>query len=263
MGMLAAALPVSAATDRTRLINAIVERFCAARPGRSLFFDPADEGPSGPALLAAELVAEAERRFAVIPGPGLAADFVRFARERDRTLADLALPLMEGHAVPTRSGDPGLAILGRGWSAPEAWGTWSTSTCAEIRLPALAGDGAWGVLLRGTPFSGGLEASGRRRIVAIAGRGVVEHEYGPGDHVMTLSIRLEASEVLAGARIELRFPDAVAPASLGLSNDTRLLGLGLMSIAVAPAVAAPASTRATASCRTSDSESRSTASRTP
>lgn len=146
-------------------------------------------------------------------------------------LTDVVPPLKIGKKLPTNLAGPGAAYLSRGWSSPEAWGTWSDGDTAEIVLPA----------------------SGNVRSVRIEAGALVTPEHPKqnvvvkinGTEVLTVSLTnrlenlidisfpeaiLEKSAALGWIRIQLLFPDAVRPKDIGVGDDDRRLALSLLSI---------------------------------
>lgn len=240
MGMLQAALPTAPRDEWPRLLEVVVGRFSLARPGRSLVYDPAAEGPAEGAVFAADLVAEAGRRFGVRPAPDAlehgrdTARLLRRALGRDATLGTIGAALIEGATIGFGADMPGIELLGPGWSAPEAWGTWSAAPTATLRLPPLQGASSWLVTLEGTPFVAGLAPGERRRVSVHAGGGLVEATVAPGTDALTLAVDVDEGSARAGATLTFAFPDAASPSALGLSEDTRPLGIGLMTLRATP-----------------------------
>ncbi|MGF6089637.1 DUF6311 domain-containing protein [Pseudomonas sp. 18173] len=123
--------------------------------------------------------------------------------------------------------------LGKGWAAPEAWGTWSDGHEAEIvlrvapRTSSIVIDAmafVWppNVSQRVTVSFNGIEVLSTRLTEAQGNR---------------LNIPLTAAirETLADdgiLNIHLHLPDAISPQSLGLNDDTRVMGLGLKTLTV-------------------------------
>lgn len=127
------------------------------------------------------------------------------------------------------------AHLAAGWNEMEAWGVWSSGKAARIRIdtPALSSMRA-----RGGEFA--LELGGRafvvpqhptQRISVYVGDRLVAEGIATVQRP-NLRMRIEGSSLSGGeaAEIEIRIPDAVSPASLGVSGDVRVLGFGLESL---------------------------------
>ena len=125
--------------------------------------------------------------------------------------------------------DPNGKFLGVGWSAPESWGRWSEGQEATLgfRVP---GEKSLKVRLELTPFA---PPNHPQRVALFAdGQSVGEWRFDAHKEE-TLLIDLP-SETARKGYVILKFslPDAVSPAALGLSEDTRRLGVGLVSLRV-------------------------------
>jgi GT2 family glycosyltransferase len=239
MGVMDAALPAAVRRDWPALLDLVVDRFTVARPGRSLIFDPADDGPSGPAALAADLVMEAERRFgpdvALTTGAATTARLRRRADERQAAIEALGGLLRAGEPVSITAGSAGTVLLGRGWSGPEPWGTWSTAAEADLVVPPLSGDCAWQLSLDAVPFVEGLSPGEQRRITLTLGAATVETAAHAGQTRVVFTIDVPAEIAREGSTLTLRCPDAISPAEVGLSADPRRLGLAVTRLRARPA----------------------------
>ena len=211
-GMLEAAMSASPPQEHGRLFDIVFDRLTAAREGRWLFYDPLAGG------------AEAFESFRD--------DFGRLARERLQVVGSLdrmrALHAREAGgrgrlSLPIGAGEPALAMLGSGWSAPEANGVWSDGSTAVLRLPEVA-DGPWRVTLTASPHPGPGRATDRILTVR-AGDAVVTQRIYPADAPSTVSL-LEFA-VDAPGRILIEMPWATSPRDLGTSADVRRLGICL------------------------------------
>lgn len=70
-------------------------------------------------------------------------DFVA-RQQRDRALAAAAgLAIALPATLEFGAADQGAALLGTGWHRPEATGTWTGDTQADVHLPAAAGEAGW------------------------------------------------------------------------------------------------------------------------
>ncbi|MDL5366159.1 hypothetical protein QSH18_11130 [Xanthomonas sp. NCPPB 2654] len=127
------------------------------------------------------------------------------------------------------------AYLGDGWSSDEPWGVWSLGmhSSLHLRLERPAAQGA-ALILR----ANGLW-HGERHAMTVSAR----VNGGPWQtRTMTASepqpavvpIRLPALPAGADVLVELRYDKPASPASLGLSQDTRELGIGLVSLEFSP-----------------------------
>jgi hypothetical protein len=118
-----------------------------------------------------------------------------------------------------------------GWSAPEDWGMWSTGPKAQLLLP-LAEAPRHDVILTlyGQAF---VNRRHEQQQVDVMVNGVAQQSllYNRRRKNDIRSIRIPAAAVQGGqVLVELRFPDAASPRELGLSDDDRKLGLGLIAL---------------------------------
>lgn len=148
------------------------------------------------------------------------------AREARRAAA-----VPTGVRMPMCTRSPHVAALAAGWHAPEAWGTWCSGTRSRIllRLEGLSvGDVV--VVLEGRPYLGPAEQD--RAIEIRSGAEILwsSRERGDGG---TITVRVPRA-LLRGhlLSLELVSPDARSPASLGASDDGRVLAYGLEAITV-------------------------------
>lgn len=137
-----------------------------------------------------------------------------------------------GETLTFGSGGNGVRGLFEGWSEPEAWGTWSIGRRASIRLSIQAVDGApIDAVLQYRPF---LHANWPRIAVAcgIAGQEIAAWSCSRGATVRAqpLTIPRHLVSTDGAVELELAISDPCSPASLGLSADTRLLGIGIEAL---------------------------------
>jgi len=129
------------------------------------------------------------------------------------------------------TGHRGNALLRDGWSTPEGWGVWSSATSATLALDVagLEADAADAieVTLVGRAFVP--DAKRMQRIAAtVAGVPMTVRMDGPARSRATLVAMVPAERVRDGKLdVVLSLPDAVSPATLGLSGDRRTLAFGL------------------------------------
>ncbi|MYL25273.1 MULTISPECIES: hypothetical protein [Halomonadaceae] len=130
------------------------------------------------------------------------------------------------------SGD-GKGYLWEGWSYPESWGTWSNAGQATLILPLGSGR-ASSVKFDAIPFVG---KHLKKQNIHISVNDVfvesitLDHE----DHGFELEISdkmKDNSTIENMLKIRFEFPDAEAPAKLGINSDSRKLALGLKSLVV-------------------------------
>jgi len=133
---------------------------------------------------------------------------------------------------------PLVNLSSQGWSAPEGWGgTWSDGPAASLFLNLAPHQTAGlNLTLTGHAFVNAQHPV-QRVDVLVNGATIGSLRYDdPSSTVRTLSIpgsvlqRVEHGVLT----VTLRFPDACAPADLGLSKDSRKLGLGVASLRLTP-----------------------------
>jgi GT2 family glycosyltransferase len=238
--VLAAALPAVAPPEWPRLLEVVVERFALAKAGRGQPYDPAAEGPTAAGAFAVDLVEEAGRRLGIgLPPGGPLYDpaverLLRWTEVRASVLNQVAATLESGGIIGCGDGDAGVWLLGPGWSTPEAWGTWSRATTAHIVLPPLAGEHAWRLHVDGTAYLDGLAAGASRRLLLTAGHETCAVSFAAGVTPPAVSIEVGPDHARRGVTLSFTFPDAVSPAALGLTADTRLLGFAVRSLRAEP-----------------------------
>ena len=138
-------------------------------------------------------------------------------------------------AKPLAPGFP--TTVGRGWNAPEAFGTWSSAYEATIDLPRLRLPAGCARVRLDLAGRGPLTGEGARFFfgAAISGTSTsVAGEYSALRPAGRERLEIDAAR-LAGAhhvRIEVRCVQLVNAALLGTSHDNRPLGFGLESLAL-------------------------------
>jgi hypothetical protein len=128
------------------------------------------------------------------------------------------------------------AHLSRGWHQPEAWGVWSASMYAEVTLP-LAADGHGDLKLHLSSraiIAPGL--SDQWIGVSVGGVAVGTLVYPASlseqcDDFIVPAERVQGDEVVIG----FHAARMASPAMVGLSEDKRPLGIGLLAITVSAA----------------------------
>jgi hypothetical protein len=220
--------------DRPLVLAQILDRLAVVRPGRGFFYSTPQTSPE---------IGRFVRDFVAYcqPGPddlgspdtrphGLQRPVQRevlAALEVERTKAgrrhELAIDLIRNGGFELDAAavvDGGL--LGYGWSALEPWGIWTDSGAATLVIPA-APQSDWQAVL-----SGRLIKSGQPFTVG----------YQVGDSAPTEvgfssdEARITVESNREGNVIRLHLPDAKTPSEMGLSNDERLLGFGLVGLSV-------------------------------
>ena len=119
-------------------------------------------------------------------------------------------------------------FLSKGWdNNHESWGIWSSSNQARILLPIP--EGAMGL---GMDIRGFVSLPMQEQVIEIAGPDIPLQRYKINkfdSNIIQIKLPFPASknDVL---RMDITIPNARSPKQLGLSEDTRLLGIGLKSI---------------------------------
>jgi glycosyltransferase involved in cell wall biosynthesis len=257
LGMLDAALPVTPSAKRLRLLDIILERLIVPRSGRWLFYDPWQDGPLNPIGFANEFVDAVIARF----GPNPWAEAIRlpdpravlglFDARRDSFSACaserrlISLALWEGRfrslveqVENGRTWHSGFAaeniaamLLETGWSTPESWGVWTDSLSARMRLPITDGS-TWRVELTGHGFVKNGGDIPRIVVARIGEKTVASWSCTANARSFVIEFEVQGANSREGLMLDLDTPNAVSPAELGLSTDTRRLGIGLISICI-------------------------------
>jgi hypothetical protein len=149
--------------------------------------------------------------------------------DEGRSLASIALSRPgEIHTFDRKSRQ-----LVKGWGAPEAWGTWSEGQDAELvlRLPPQAKSVVIDALAFVMP-----PTHAQRVIVRLNGVEVLSARLTT---FQGNSLEIPLNETLRQTllkddtvRLQLHLPDATSPRSLGVSDDPRVMGLGIKSLTV-------------------------------
>jgi hypothetical protein len=153
------------------------------------------------------------------------------AGKRQPPSADF-LDLSVGEHLTFDSNGSGLPALFSGWSSPEAWGTWSSEEQSIL-----------GLKLRGSPkknsqmvIEGHAFLAGSHQLltveVDINGKFVTDLVYRPGDngrHVVSIPLQVFSSS-RGRMLVRFAFKTAKSPMDLGVSSDSRKLGLGLTGL---------------------------------
>jgi hypothetical protein len=121
----------------------------------------------------------------------------------------------------------------RGWSSPEAWGTWSEGSSSELFL-AISGCARPRLLeLKGHAFLAPANGVVRQVVNLYVNNRFAGSSAVTSAGEQNLEFPIDPS-VGSGCLLSLRFeyPDAVSPRKLGLSDDGRRLGFGFVEMAV-------------------------------
>jgi hypothetical protein len=165
-------------------------------------------------LLSSVLSNDCGRRFAGEIGGALihaAADWSRKGKPK----------LFERERIARFSfGEAGIDLLQDGWSYAEHWGTWSCKPMAIMMLPRESG--------KNIRLS--FRAFGKQGSCSTVSVSTGEH------HLATWQVRTNemiTKELLVPSNVnqlEFHIPNALSPTAIGLNDDSRALGIGLVSL---------------------------------
>jgi hypothetical protein len=133
------------------------------------------------------------------------------------------------------SGGHTMGVLLNGWSIPEAWGVWSNSSIAFITLPCPSVPISQQYLNVEMIIKGFASTNRMGTEITIRSSrnilwtGMVE------ELPMKIILRIETG-LCSSNRIQLEFdiPNPQSPAQLGISDDDRMLGIGLIKVGILP-----------------------------
>lgn len=125
-----------------------------------------------------------------------------------------------------------IRFLGKGWSVPERWGTWTTASQADVKIP-----------VEGRPTSN-VEVSITGRLypafeqrqqtiaVSVNGHDLGQMKSGLNDTDRSFKFEVPADVARSQSPMDFVFniQNPTSPHSIGQSSDTRMLGLGLVAI---------------------------------
>ncbi len=152
-----------------------------------------------------------------------------------RGRSDLAVPqppvVSVGTTLETRAGKPGIAVLGFGyWSSAEDWGIWNDAPVAQI---AFQPEAPAAEPLQFTACTRALAPRGKafqRVVVSVNGEPAAIWNVAPGaDREYSVEIPPRGSKNPT-VYIELRPEQIVSPKEIGLIDDVRKLGFGLVDL---------------------------------
>ncbi len=234
MGMLETILPIVPETEHLAMLALVLDRICIPRGGRFLFFNPAFSVMP----FAVDFLDKVLRRFSsqqiasAISRPGrnaiisgrIGSDLLTRAIDwpqlRNATTEDRPLTFQFA------AGELGTNLLLSGWSSPEDWGTWSDGSSAALHLGVVPKSGQWRAILTFRIFGP------RRKRKTIGVRHGVEADTVKWRAVANQIVRQEI--IFQGntedAILHFSFPDAQSPFELGMSEDPRKLGVGLIAL---------------------------------
>jgi GT2 family glycosyltransferase len=232
LGMLDVIWPLVSKEERLTAVSATLDRLCVPRPGRYLLYDGAR------IAFAADFLLKALEQFPVQEIvdalPGSKAD-LRLAGGIAGDLLDQAIALAhrrsrEAIAEPSEfgfgAGEPGVDLLLEGWSAAEEWGIWSDGAQAQIRLPVGSRNGIWKVELTFQAF--GKVGSTVEVAADLQATSGAWNWLCPANQVLQKELTVNSH----GTDVVLQFTkgDLTSPAEIGISDDCRQLGVGLIRL---------------------------------
>ncbi len=177
----------------------------------------------------ADLLTRADGYYVLAPG-WLTRDHESPVEQQALTLRDIVPGLPLESEVRFDAGGTGVAYLGNGWSAPEAWGVWSDGPRAELSLPVdPRGRMELGLACEVGAFVP-LDRSEQRVEVWINGvsSAVWQLEATPGWRELRVppqALQPAGATLWLSVRFEIASPSS--PKARGDSDDARQLGLAL------------------------------------
>jgi hypothetical protein len=156
-----------------------------------------------------------------------------------------AEPYRLGDTLDFKAGGNAAPYLGSGWAQREAWGTWSDGASATLRLSPVLGEKA-DLVLSVQAQALVVPRQPRQEVdVLVNGRQAGTWAF-ENANIVKRELRLPAAVIGDFETIEIAFVarNARSPAELGMSSDTRRLGIGIaearLQVAEQPAAAASA-----------------------
>lgn len=141
-------------------------------------------------------------------------------------------PIVVKRGVRYTFGNAGRPPNGKGWSTPEAWGTWSEDDLASLRIDvSLMETGNLQMMLEAQAF---LPPRNTQAVeVRANGRFVGHIEFDPNRRRGAWLVDIPQDVVRPGSAlidIEFLISTPTSPREAGISDDTRRLGLGIISL---------------------------------
>jgi hypothetical protein len=143
----------------------------------------------------------------------------------EKEIIDLRLNI-KSKVIRFSENSEGVQLLGPGWSNPEPWGTWSNGSRAEITLPCKIGnENVQTVKIFLNAFGKQLVSIRAKESDSVAITRTIE-----GSNQL-ISLKLSQNSCVNSKYILIwDLPNAKSPLSLGLSPDSRILGVGLIQM---------------------------------
>jgi len=159
-------------------------------------------------------------------------------QSRDGSCGVFTLPEIYELRIPATidfsSGGNGANTLVSGWSSPEAWGIWSEGLESVLRfkvIQALRTD--LKITLSGSPFE--LPTGAQEVEIVVNGKLVSRISKQPRSSKTSFNFSVPKELILKNNnRVELliKVSNPTSPLELGISNDPRKLGFGLVSVSI-------------------------------
>jgi hypothetical protein len=130
-------------------------------------------------------------------------------------------------------GDNGPGFCLFGWSQAESWGVWSDGPVSLCRFVPAAEVGPF---VAGVVFGGFVPDTSSPLMLSVSvstGTGRDSRTFQiEDDRLVALTVPFETRTAWDGAELMFRMPDRKSPLQLGLSGDSRVLGIGLRTMTV-------------------------------
>jgi hypothetical protein len=135
----------------------------------------------------------------------------------------------------------GALYSARGWEDAESWGAWMAGTHSSVRFRIDTVPSAPLTLVLQTQMLLGPKLPERSLVVTANGKRIDERMYTQETRAQTLSIPLPQGTIGADGLLEIAFDvtPGATPRAIGVNEDRRSLGLGLISLSVVPGKVAP------------------------
>lgn len=122
----------------------------------------------------------------------------------------------------------GISLLGKGWSHPEIWGTWSYENLATIYIPT-PNNNSIKIALQVQPF---IPIKNYQQILEFkSGNRTLKKIQLENPKAQWIELDIPPSNSgLNYTRLDIEIPNAISPKTLLKSSDTRKLGMGIISL---------------------------------
>ncbi|MEJ8854752.1 DUF6311 domain-containing protein [Variovorax robiniae] len=139
-----------------------------------------------------------------------------------------------GKRMLTNDGGEGSNYLGSGWSNPEKWGNWSDGSTAELIIP-LGDRIPESLTIEWFAFVS--KAHPKQSVeVVIGGMSIRKFEVtSPDRNIVEIEIPRSAIDSNGYDRrlpVQFKLSNSVSPLALGISDDSRNLGIGILALTV-------------------------------